>query len=493
MRTAPVKKAERAPSAITGISRQAPTEEPSPTSMDAIGVAGVKISSGFVHDEFIVNLVGERGRKIYREMRDNDATVGAILFAIEMLLKAVPWTVEYDDNEDDEDAEAAATPAINQEGTKTVNDGEQAVNFIEGLLFDDMSHTWDDFIATVLSMLPFGWQYTEIVWKRRLGPSQDPVKDSIYSDGLIGIHKLADRSQETLDRWDMDDQGTVWGMWQQPPNGGEIRYIPMAKALLFRTNPFKDSPEGRSMLRTAYRSWYFLKNIQEIESIAVERELTGLPVVRIPDAILNGATDEAKRQVAQYTKMVRDVKFNEQGGIVLASDPYYDAEGTPTSVRQVEFELVTSGGSRAIDTDVIIKRYQGDIARTVLAQFILLSQAGSKGGYSQSKSEIDLFLGAGEGFLASIASIVNRDLIPKIWKVNGLDPQYMPYCKPGALAPDDLGVLGEYVSKLAAAGISLFDEDTSEHLRDIAGLPKAPEGHEDEALTFETEGLEDET
>jgi hypothetical protein len=42
-----------------------------------------------------------------------------------------------------------------------------AVAFLEGILFDDMSHTWDDFVANVLTMLTFGWQYTEICWKRR--------------------------------------------------------------------------------------------------------------------------------------------------------------------------------------------------------------------------------------------------------------------------------------------------------------------------------------
>lgn len=475
----------RSPVPVSSTHRQAPSEEVDATSMDAMGVAGVKISSGFVHDEFIINLIGERGRRIYREMKDNDATVGAILFALEMLLRAVSWDVEFDDEEEAETE--STTPDINLNATGTIRNGEDAVQFIEGMLFDDMSHTWDDFISIVLTMLPYGWQYSEIVWKRRLGPNQEPTKDSIYSDGMIGVHKLADRSQETLDKWDVDEQGTVWGMWQCPPLGGEVRYIPMAKALHFRPSSHKDNPEGRSLLRTAYRSWFFLKNIQEIESIAIEREMNGLPVVYIPDAILNGTTAEAKTAVESYKKMVRDVKFNEQGGIVLPSDPYRDREGTPTGIKQVEFALVNAGGSRAVDTDAVIKRYQGDIARTILAQFILLSQAGSKGGYSQSKSEIDLFLGAGQGFIDSIADTCNRELIPKIWKVNGLDPQYMPYLKPGKLAPDDLGVLGEYVAKLAAAGVMLFDEETSEYLRDVGGLPKGSEINEDEEITFDTD------
>ena len=466
---------------ISDRQRQAPDEEPNPNSMDQIGVSGIKIQSGFVHDEFIQKLVGEKGRRVYREMRDNDATVGSILFAVEMLLRAVEWRVEYTGMDTVGSADADKTESEAQD-FRSITDPDVAVKFLEGILFDDMSHTWDDFIANVLTMLTFGWQYTEVCWKRRNGLNEDPNTSSIFDDGMIGISKLADRSQETLDRWDMDEKGTVYGMWQLDPNGGPNRYVPMAKSLLFRPHSFKDSPEGRSVLRTAYRSWYFLKNIQEIEAIAIERELNGLPVMYIPNAILNGTTEQSKRAVTLYTKMVRDVKFNEQAGMLLPSDPYYDAEGVPSSVRQVEFKLINPEGTRAIDTDKVIKRYQGDIARTILAQFILISQSGSKGGYAQSKSEIDLFLRATEGWLESIASILNRHPIPKIWSINGLDPSIMPYVVPGKVAPENLGEMGDFIQKLSGAGFILTDRPTEEHLRTIAGLPEGQGLTEDQVV-----------
>lgn len=461
--------------------RQAPDEKVNANSMDQLGVSGIKIQSGFIHDEFIQRLTGERGRAVYREMRDNDSTVGSILFAVEMLLRAVEWRIEYA-GMDETGSSAPDKSESEAQGFRSITDPDTAVSFLEGILFDDMNHTWDDFIGTVLSMLTFGWQYTEICWKRRLGLNEDQDKSSIFDDGMIGIAKLADRSQETLDKWDRDNKGMIYGMWQQDPNGGPNLYIPMAKALLFRPHAFKESPEGRSILRTVYRSWYFLKNIQEIEAIAIERELNGLPVMYIPNTILNGTTDESKRAVALYTKMVRDVKFNEQAGMVLPSDPYYDAEGAPSNIRQVEFKLLNAEGSRAIDTDKVIKRYQGDIARTILAQFILLSQSGNKGGYAQSKSEIDLFLRATEGWLESIASVINRHLVPKIWSINGLDPTIMPYVVPGKVAPEDLGELGDFVQKLAAAGIILSDPATEDHLRSVAGLPEGIIHTEDELI-----------
>jgi len=426
-------------------------------------------------------------------MSDDDASVGSILFAIKMILRAANWRVEHKGLTGK--TSAAATPSEGVQGGTQIKDPETAVHFLEGVLFDDMSHTWDDFISQTLSMLPFGWQYSEIVFKKRNGdqPEDGDQPSSSFDDGLIGIHKLADRSQESLDRWDVDVHGNVFGLYQQPPNGGSPAYIPIGKALHFRPESYKDSPEGRSILRTAYRSWYFMKTIQEIEAIAIERELNGLPVVYIPNAILNGTSAEAKNAVAKYTKMVRDIKFNEQGGAVLPSDPFMDGDGMPSSMPQVRFDLVNAGGSRAIDTNKTIIRYQSDIARTVLAQFLYIGSGDSSGGYAQSRNESDLFLRACSGWLESIAATINRQLIPKIWKINALDPALMPYIVPGSLSPENLAEIGDFVQKLAAAGILLLDDETVNYLRGVGGLPENAENNDSvPVVSFsETDGTQE--
>jgi len=116
--------------------------------MIELGVSGLKQYGGQIQDEWLRTLKGDRARKTFREMADNDSTVGAILFAVEMLLRGVNWTVEPFD-----DSPQAADEA----------------EFVESF-FDDMSHTWEDFVAECLSMLPHGFSSHEIVYKRRLGP-----------------------------------------------------------------------------------------------------------------------------------------------------------------------------------------------------------------------------------------------------------------------------------------------------------------------------------
>lgn len=418
------------------------------------GVIGAKISGGYVYDDFIRKLLLEQGRRTYREMSDNNATIGSILFAIEMIIRAVDWLVE-------ENEETKGTP-----------EAEEAKEFVKSVLFEDMDHTWDEFITEVLSMLVYGWEYTEVVFKKRFGPHRRDENKSNYSDGKIGIKKLANRPQETLDKWDMDEYGNIYGMFQTPPMGGQTRYIPYWKALLFRPHCVKGSPEGRSVLRRAYESWFRLKNIQQIEAIAIERELNGLPVVEMPDAILNGTSKEAKQARAAWVKVMRDIKFNEQGGLGIPSDPWYDSEGQVTQHKKYNVRLMASEGHRAIDTDKVILRYQRDIARVVLADFIMLGSDKS-GSFALSKDKSSFFTHAVEGWLKVITETINRRLIPMLWELNSMDAKYMPKLTTGRVSPVNLDELGKYISDLAGSGMPLFpDEGLEEELRNLADLPQ---------------------
>ena len=201
--------------------------------MSVIGVEGVQIFGGIPKTDYVDKLNGSRGRKVYTQMATSNATIGAILFAVEMLLRSVKWTVENDTDDD----------------------------FLHGVLFEDMNITWEDFISNVTTMLTYGWSAHEIVFKRRGGDTDDSTQRSNFSDGRIGIRKIAHRAQATLDRWDMDADGSVKGLWQRNPNNGLVVLIPMDKLLLFKTKPASGNPEGVSILRNAYDSWFILKNV----------------------------------------------------------------------------------------------------------------------------------------------------------------------------------------------------------------------------------------
>lgn len=388
---------------------------------------------GIRGDEFLPDLRGERGIRRLREMATNDPVCGAILSAMDLMVRSTPWRVE--------------------------GGSEAAQEMIDYCLNNLEDVTFEMLLSDILSFLPYGFSIVEIVARR---PS-DAHK------GWVTLRRLAPRAQWTIDRFDTDRSGKVRGVWQQAATGSA--YIPYSKLLHFRTASHQNDPAGMSVLRTAYTSWYYKNRIQEIEAVAIERELNGLPLMRIPaEYMAADATAEQRAFVAKISKIARDVKRNEQGYIVLPSDLYEDADGKLTNTRMVEFELIASKGTRDIDTHQVIVRYQQDMARSALADFVLLG-TNDRGSFALSQSKADLFLKALEGYLDAIAAVLNRDLVPKLLAWNGFDLADAPKIVHGRVAPTDLGELGNYIEQVAGVGINFTDTASEGFIRTAAGLP----------------------
>ena len=84
------------------------------------GRTGLKSFGGEITEEFLNDLKSPKGRRMYREMSENDAIVGAFLYAIKTLVRQVQWTLEP--AEDSDEARAVA-------------------EFVEGALFEDLDRT----------------------------------------------------------------------------------------------------------------------------------------------------------------------------------------------------------------------------------------------------------------------------------------------------------------------------------------------------------------
>lgn len=416
-----------------------------------LGVAGDNTSNGQIRaDEFLPELRGKKAIRKYREMRDNDSTVGAVMYSVEQILRDVDLHVTPVDASDAAKAEA---------------------DFVKSIL-DDMDHTLDDHIAEAISFLSYGFGWFEVVYKRRVGPNErSDKKHSKYTDGRIGVRKIAARAPWTINRFDVDEKtGDVLGIEQSVGLMASKNYIPVNKSLYYRTTSINGDPSGRSILRNAYTSYEYLNNLQAIEAIAVERELAGIPVARIPAEYLSGDASSAQSGfVNNLQQILRDVKFNEQGYIILPSDTYPDKDGAPSSTRLVDIELMASNGKRNIDINPIVSRYQHDIARSVLSEFLLLGSSG--GSYALSKSKTDLFLRALESYIQAIVDVLNKQLVERLWQLNGLNYDLMPTIEAGDVAPHDLREVASFLRNLNGANIDVSSHpEVIQDLMDIAEL-----------------------
>lgn len=424
-----------------------------------VGVPGLRAFSGWVREEFLPQLLGRQAAQKYREMMDNSPVIGAIMFAVISTMRKVEWRVIPADDSGAAQAEA---------------------EFVESCMHD-MSSTWEDVVVENLSMLGYGFATHEIVYKRRLGrePGPDPARPghmlpkSDYDDGLVGWRRLPIRGQDTILKWFFDENGQVKGVTQQPWTG-QIIDIPIEKLLLFRPSQHKGNPEGRSILRTAYVPYYFVKRLQEQEAIMGER-MGGLPMVKVPSTLIEAANSGEAGAVAAlnaYKRMAINVRIDEQMGIMLPSDMWEGPNGVSTAPK-FSFELVTPQGGRgqAMNFSETITRYNTLIMTSVLADFLMLGHT-AHGTQNLAVEKVDLFFQAVEGFLNSNAAVYNRHALPRLWALNGKDPDLMPTIEPDMAVQLDLDMLSQFVLRLSQAGMPLFpDDELQSYIRDAAGLP----------------------
>lgn len=418
-----------------------------------------------VYEEFLKELQGPQGMKNYREMQDNDPIVGAILFASQYLCRKVSFKFK---------------PA-----NQTQQAGQVAA-FMGGAMFDDMESAWPETLSEILTMLAFGWSLMEFRLKRRLGmsvpkmtpPPQGAISiegegypvgpaQSRFQDGLIGFRSLELRSQETLYMWEFNIDSKAVVMQQMAPPDYKIRRLPLDKALLFRTQVSKNNPEGRSILRNAWTSYYLKKNIQIFEGIGIERDMAGYPVIKIaePDPskgkfvpdVWNPKDPDMVNLLAQLKRVVTSVRRDEQEGLVM---PWW-----------AEFDLLSTGSRRAFDTNAIIGRYDQRMAMSVMADFIMLGHE-AVGSKALAQTKISLFTSALSSFLDTVCAIINRQAVPLLMRYNGFPMELAPSMVHGDVENVNLQELGDFIAKIAGTGFNpLNDPDAQRAILDMARIP----------------------
>jgi len=435
-----------------------------------LGRTGLKHFSGLVYEEFLPQLQGRKAYKVYREMQDNSPVIGAVLYAVESTLRSVDWTVE---------------PATDEE------EDIEAADFLDSCMHD-MSHTFEDFISEILTMLTYGWSYFEVVYKKREGRTTEAGRrrsvQSRYDDNKIGWRKFAPRGQETLYQWELDKTGGIKGLHQHPwPTGagliydaderaGNLIYLPIERCLLFRTTSRRNNPEGRSLIRTAYRPWYYASRVEEIEAIGLERDLAGMPFAEVPLELLEEDRSAEATATFNYIKdIVTKTKRDEQEGIIWPL--VYDENGN----KLYEFSLLSTGGRRTFDTGAIVQRYTQQMAMSVLADFILLGHE-AVGSFALSSDKTELFAVALGSMLDAIEDVLNRHATPRLLALNGYPTdEKQPMIRHGDIEKPDLQELMQYVSGLASSGAPIFPDLVLENrLRELADLPLITEEEREE-------------
>lgn len=427
------------------------------------GVSGVKYSGGFLSDEFHPKLRGTLAYKVFREMRDNDAICGSVYYSMDTMIRGTPVSIE------------------------AVDEGPEALKVKDHVTacLDDMDVGFSDFLSDVNTAMWAGFAVHGCSYKVRRGPdAPTEFLRSQYDDGLVGWQSLPARSQDTLQEWKFRNDGRVLGVYQTAEPNYMRTYLDMeADHLLhFRVVNNRGNPEGRSLFRSAYRSWFFLKRIQELEAIGVEKDLVGMLVFQLPlDYFQKGADSDKTDTVERFRIVGERARRGEHECIVMPTEE--DSEGKTG----FSASLLSSGGRRPIDVNEIIKRLESRIALSLLGEAALLGMqgTGSSGSWAMHSDKTHMAAMALHAFMSSIESVMTRKAIPRLVRACGWPVALSPSFKFGDVETDDSSPLATSISALVSAGVMVPGPQLDRYLRIRMGLPLEDDlsaGQVDDAL-----------
>ena len=386
-----------------------------------VGNTGLNLRSvrGKVEENISKLWKGKNKKEFISEMRLNDPYVNAWINAKNAIALKPDWVIQPRNPEDSKSKEYA--------------------DLISNMLFNDMATTFNSFVLNSITMAEYGFAISEIVLKKRQGKTDNPMTTSLYNDGLFGVAKLSPRWQNSITKWDIDNNGNIENVYQRSNDFGttDIK-MPYKKILHLVMNGYNGNPEGESVLRGTFASYYNKKNIERIQRETFERGFTGILDIQVPPRYMSKKynTPEGVEMMRVIDAFLRNVKQGKEAGIIR-----------PAS-KDFNIELIQGKTGTGLDPDKMIDRYNTEIVMCLLSDsFMGKSKVYQGASGEQTKTKIyKSFIGI---ILDEIKEQINKKLIPLLFNINNLDTEYMPYLDYGNLDDLDLQAVSWFIQSVA--------------------------------------------
>lgn len=388
-----------------------------------LGASGTVIHSGYITNDYISDLSHPQSVSTYDQMRKSDATVQAVLKVNKLPILGSDFYID-----------------IEGDDKKSVEIKE----FISDAMFNKIKFK-TSFLPQALLMFDFGFMCFEKVF-------------ALDENNKYYYKTLAPRLPVSLDKWKQTEGDEEAGMFQSGYKNDDYissNLIPSWKLVRFALNQEGDNYEGTSLLRSAYKSWYYKSNLEKIGAIAAERGSAGLPLLEQDKD--GRPMDEAESE--KMNEIMENVRSNASSYIT-----------TPAGYK---FSFATPGG--AFDFHPQLHYHDRQIAESVLAQFIKTGGAGSSGGYAQNKIDIQLFLLSLTQYANYICGRIDELMIKELVDLNFDNVEFYPKMKFKPIELRDMTTFSESLEKLVNSGTLTADVDVENLVRGEMGLPNIEE------------------
>lgn len=407
-----------------------------------LGATG-KTLYGWNNEDYNPALRGQLGLKTYDKMRRNDGQVKSTLRLVKTPVQSARWYME---------------PASERPKDQMIS------GYMENCLFKWMSTSWPQFLTESLLMLDFGFYAFEPVY----GYNTEPE-----FKGKLIWKKLAPRHPLNITGWEWDENGgplgfhfehkggssqgpindvtPTWrrnggvddrGNWWDHQASGSV-FIPIEKLLVFTFDKEGGNMEGTSILRSAYKHWFYKENLYKIDAIQKERHGIGIPIIKLPP---NFDDNDIKKA----NEIGRNLRTNERAHVVLPpmwEIEFADLKGNP------------------VDSLASIEHHDLMIAKNVIGQFL-----DGKG----TEDQQDLFIKSTRVIADVVRDVFNKYAIPKLVKYNWPNITEFPELRVRRIGEtQDWRTLSFAMRNLIGAKAIVPDERLEDWLREEMDLPKA--------------------
>jgi len=412
------------------------------------GTSGTAVVGGFV----MTNEVNPKavGQQRYQTAADMLANVSIIAAGVRYYLNLVAkpkWLVEPVDD---------------------TSNAKQYAEFVESVM-DGMSTSWHRIIRRSALYRYHGFGIQEWTAMKR-------------DDGQVGFSDIETRPQHTIERWDVDEKGTVQGVWQRSPQTGHELYLPRYKIIYLVDDSLTDSPEGMGWFRHLIEPSERLKNYLRLEALGYQRDLSGIPVARAPITAINKAVAAGKIKQEDAAAMIAGIKAfvkmevrKENTGLLIDSQPFENQgpDGpTMSGVQQWGLELLTGSSETIEHLGKAIDRLTVDMARVIGVENILTGSDGS-GSLALSRDKSNNLYLVVNSTLGDMAEHYNRDVVNSLWTLNGFPDEMKPKLKTEDVSFRDVEQVTAALRDMATAGAVLAPDDPAiDDIRDLLGISR---------------------
>ena len=431
--------------------------QPQPFSLGEQGYNGLNVFGGINQDEIKRELIFPTSINTFKKMAMHSA-VAAPLSLFETQIGKVEWKVQAPDN------------PTKKEQTQT--------QFIRDCM-RDMEHPFSDFIRDVISANQFGFSVIEKVFRYRT-----KEEGSMFTDGKIGWRRLPLRNQETIYKFLFSADGNEligveqafptsdpYGRYTNRTDNPRLSLGTDGKAMLFRVGKHRGDPCGKSPLRDVYTAWLYLTEIENIEAQGINRDLKGLPILKIPPQYMSpDATPEQKLIYENYKNALRNLSTGQQSGMILPQ--VWDPESKQPLF---SLELLKSEGARSFDTTKVKQYYKDAIYTAMSADILSLGQGSSSGSFALGTVKNSLVGSYLESMVSTVLQTINSELVKQTYRLNGWDETRMCNIYASNLEAEDLETLSKGLQRLSSTSCIELDRAVLNRARRAVGVDELPD------------------